>query len=310
MSETADFSDFPASWKRLAERVAGQHWPDSTLYVVATPIGNLGDMSLRAWQALSRCDVIAAEDTRATRPLLDAWGISTPLMAAHRHNEAQAAQSIVARLEQGQRVALVSDAGAPAVCDPGARVVRVVRDAGFNVVAIPGASSVIAALMASGVTSDENPAFVFAGFMPSKSGARQKWLRSWCALAAPVVMFESPHRVIAAVRDIVQVCGPGRLLTIARELTKRFEQVHTLPAGDAPAWFAQDAHRDQGEFVLIVHEAPIAEEALDVQPSTLILLDALLETVSTKDAARVAAKVTGLSRDVLYKVALSRQATA
>ncbi|MFA5487899.1 MAG: 16S rRNA (cytidine(1402)-2'-O)-methyltransferase [Candidimonas sp.] len=308
MSETGDFSDFQASWKRLAERVAGQHWPQSALYVVATPIGNLGDMGLRAWQALARCDVVAAEDTRATRPLLEAWGISTPLMAAHRHNEAQAAQAIVARLAQGQKVALVSDAGAPAVCDPGARIVRAVREAGYQVVAIPGASSVIAALMASGVTSDENPAFVFAGFLPAKPGARQKWLRLWCAAPAPVVAFESPHRVVAAVRDIAEACGPQRRLTIARELTKRFEQVHTLTAGDASAWFEADVHRGQGEFVLIIHEADAAGvDAEDIPPSALTLLDALLEAVSTRDAAKIAAKATGLSRDVLYKAALSRR---
>src|SRR5690606_14561253 len=150
MSETPDFSDTPTTWKRLTERVDAQHWPTATLYVVATPIGNLGDLTLRAWQALSRCDVIAAEDTRSSRPLLDAWGVDTPLMAAHRHNEAAAAQAIVQRLEAGERVALISDAGAPAVSDPGARIVRAVREAGFPVVPVPGASAVIAALMASG----------------------------------------------------------------------------------------------------------------------------------------------------------------
>src|SRR5690606_32581421 len=150
MSETPDFSDTPTTWKRLTERVGAQHWPTAALYVIATPIGNLGDLSLRAWQALARCDVIAAEDTRASRPLLDAWGVTTPLMAAHRHNEAAAAQEIVERLQRGERVGLISDAGAPAISDPGARIVRAVRDAGFAVVAIPGASAVVTALMASG----------------------------------------------------------------------------------------------------------------------------------------------------------------
>src|SRR5690606_33644960 len=210
MSDMTDFSASQAAWKRLTERMGAQNWPASTLYVVATPIGNLGDLSLRACETLTRCDVIAAEDTRASRSLLDAWGIATPLMAAHRHNEASAAQTIVERLERGERVALVSDAGAPAVSDPGARIVRAVREAGYGVVAIPGASAVITALMASGVTSDENPAFVFAGFMPAKSAARQKWLRRWCALPAPVVMFESPHRLTAAIKDLVLVCGPER----------------------------------------------------------------------------------------------------
>ncbi|MYN12982.1 16S rRNA (cytidine(1402)-2'-O)-methyltransferase [Pusillimonas sp. TS35] len=297
------------AWQRILARMDAQHWPAATLYVVATPIGNLGDLTLRAWQALSRCDVIAAEDTRASRTLLDAWGVTTPLMAAHRHNEAQAADVIVARLARGERVALVSDAGAPAVSDPGARIVRTVREAGYGVVPLPGPSAVIAALMASGATSDENPAFVFAGFMPAKAAARQKWLRQWCAVPAPVVMFESPHRLAAAIGDLCTLCGPHRRLTLARELTKRYEQIHTLPLGEVAAWLAEDAHRGQGEFVLIVHEAPIetadATDAAD--PATLSLLDALLETVSVRDAARVAAKVTGQPRDVLYALALSRQ---
>ena len=161
------------AWGRVADRVAGQQCPVATLYVVATPIGNLGDLSLRAWQALVRADVIAAEDTRASRTLLGAWGVGTPLMAAHRHNEASAAQAICERLEQGQRVALISDAGAPAVSDPGAHIVRAVREAGYGIVPVPGPSAIITALMGSGVTTDENPAYAFAGFTPSKSAARR-----------------------------------------------------------------------------------------------------------------------------------------
>lgn len=299
--------DFTATWNRLTQKVADQHWPTSTLYVVATPIGNLGDLSLRAWQALTRCDVIAAEDTRSSRTLLDAWGISTPLMAAHRHNEAGAAQTVLARLEQGERVGLISDAGAPAVSDPGARIVRAAREAGHPVVAIPGASAVITALMASGVTSDENPAFVFAGFAPAKTVARQKWLRSWTALPAPVVMFESPHRLAAAIKDLLEVCGPERMLTVARELTKKFEEVATIELGQAAQWLADDAHRSQGEFVLIVHEeATAAPEDDELDAAALGLLDALLEVASVRDAARVAAKFSGLPRDVLYAAALKR----
>lgn len=309
MSDTPEFIESSATWERLAERVGGQSWPASTLYVVATPIGNIGDLSVRAWQTLARCDVIAAEDTRASRPLLDAWGIATPLTAAHRHNEAQAAQALVARLASGERVGLISDAGAPGVSDPGARIVRAVREAGYNVVAIPGASAVITALMASGATSDENPAYVFAGFAPPKSMARQKWLRQWCAVPAPVVLYESPHRLEACIRDMLAVCGPSRLLTIARELTKRFEQVVTLPLNQVPAWLDEDSHRSQGEFVLIVHEAE-QQETTELDASAGVLLDALLETVSVRDAARVAAKVTGLPRDTLYALALERQRRA
>jgi len=307
MSQTVT-SDLLASWNRLAQKVADQSWPTSALYVVATPIGNLGDLSLRAWQALARCDVIAAEDTRASRALLDAWGISTPLVAAHRHNEAEASQAILQRLQGGERVALISDAGAPGVSDPGARMVRVVRDAGFVVIPIPGASAVITALMASGATSDENPAFVFAGFAPGKSAARQKWFEQWTSVAAPVVMFESPHRLAAALKDLLGVCGPDRELTIARELTKRFEQIVTLPLGQALDWLSADAHRAQGEFVLIVHEPAIVEQDDVLDAKTLELLDTLLDIASVRDAVRAAAKISGVSRDVLYAAALQRKA--
>jgi 16S rRNA (cytidine1402-2'-O)-methyltransferase len=307
MNETPDFVEIQSTWNRLAARVGNQTWPAATLYVVATPIGNLGDLSLRAWQTLMRCDVIAAEDTRASRILLETWGVTTPLMAAHRHNEAGAAEAIVARLAQGERVALISDAGAPAVSDPGARIVRAVRDAGHGVVAIPGASAVITALMASGVTSDENPAFVFAGFIPSRGAARQKWLQRWRLVPAPVVMFESPHRLAAAVKDLERVCGPDRMLTVARELTKRFEQVVTLPLADVAAWLAADSHREQGEFVLIVHQAPESELQDTIDPATQRLLDALLESMSVRDAVRIAAKATGAPRDALYALALERQ---
>lgn len=296
------------AWSRVAESVAGQHWPAATLYVVATPIGNLGDLGMRAWHALQRADVIAAEDTRASRKLLDAWGVGTPLMAAHRHNEASAAQAICERLAQGQRVALVSDAGAPAVSDPGARVVRAVREAGYAVVPVPGPSAVIAALMGSGVTSDENPAFAFAGFAPPKAAARQRWLRTWCALPAPVVMFESPHRLAATLADLLEVCGPARKLTVARELTKRFEEIATFALGEGAAWLAADPHREQGEFVLIVHADEAGEDEGEVDARADALLDALLETLSVRDAAKVAAKVTGLPKDALYSRALRKTA--
>lgn len=295
---------------RMVARADAQDWPTAALYVVATPIGNLIDLGLRAWQALVRCDVIAAEDTRASRALMDAWGIQTPLMAAHRHNEAQAAQNIIARLQNGERVALVSDAGAPAVSDPGARIVSAVRAAGLRVVPIPGPSAVIAALMASGATSDANPAFMFAGFIPPKAGARRAWLKQWCFLPAPVIMFESPHRLRAALSDIASICGPERNITLARELTKRFEQIETMAAGDALGWIAEDSHRQQGEFVVIVHEAPSQNNTGDVGPADVALMDALLETLSVKDAARVATRVGSLSRDSAYRLALERSDVA
>lgn len=295
------------TWQRLQERIQSQSWPQHTLYVVATPIGNLGDFSLRAWQTLLNCDVIAAEDTRSTKPLLEAWEVHTPLMAAHRHNEAQAAEQIVARLAQGERVALVSDAGAPAVSDPGARIVRAVRVAGYRVVAIPGASAVITALMATGVTTDENPAFVFAGFTPHKSAARKKWLAHWGAYAAPVVMFESPHRILAAVKDMA-LLFPDRQISFARELTKRFEQIHTCVLTEAEDWLKSDSHHQQGEFVLILHTDPTQQDIeteLDVE--TQKWLRVLLESVSARDAVKIALKATGLPRDLLYDWVLANK---
>ncbi|HJH23686.1 MAG TPA: 16S rRNA (cytidine(1402)-2'-O)-methyltransferase [Paenalcaligenes hominis] len=292
---------------RLAERVQSQAWPKHTLYVVATPIGNLGDFTLRGWHCLGLCDVIAAEDTRSTRPLLEAWGIQTPLIAAHRHNEAHMAEQIVARLAQGERVALVSDAGAPAVSDPGGRIVRAVRAAGYAVVAIPGASAVITALMASGVTSDENPAFLFAGFVPHKSTARKKWLQDWSQTAAPVVMFESPHRINASVHDMAELF-PKRQITFARELTKRFEHVHTCALADAVSWLQSDSYHQQGEFVLILHAETSTQSSTQLDADTQVWLKALLEHVSPRDAVKVAVKATGLPRDRIYDWVLEHKA--
>lgn len=307
MTDASGLVQSTETWKRLAERVREQSWPQACLYVVATPIGNLGDMGMRAWLTLERCDVVAAEDTRSSRILLDAWGIATPMMAAHRHNEQEAAQAIVERLARGERVALISDAGAPAVSDPGARIVRIVRAAGFRVIPLPGPSALIAALMASGVTTDEEPGFAFAGFAPTKAQARRKWLQRWGALDVPVLLFESPHRLSASIQDMVAVCGGERLLTVARELTKRFEEVHTLPLAQALAWLEEDTHRSQGEFVLILHAPEAPDDPGDVlAPDHVRLLEALLEELSVRDAARVAAKVTGVPRDALYAWALRR----
>jgi 16S rRNA (cytidine1402-2'-O)-methyltransferase len=296
-------------WLRLAEKVGAQSWPASALYVVATPIGNLGDLTLRASQTLARADVIAAEDTRATRVLLDAWGIRTPLISAHRHNEASAADAIVQRLAAGQRVALVSDAGSPAVSDPGARIVATVSKAGYQVIPLPGPSALIAALMSSGVTTEDHPEFVFAGFAPTKSMARLKWFKYWCAIPAALVFYEAPHRISASLRDLLAVCSPTRPTTLARELTKRFEQIVTLPLEQACEWVLADAHREQGEYVVVLHnEVPSSEvETQDVSASLYAWLDALLPLLSVRDVAKVAAQATGLSRDAVYARALARK---
>ncbi|GAA4409834.1 ribosomal RNA small subunit methyltransferase I [Advenella faeciporci] len=294
---------FHAAWKKVMADLEQQSWPQACLYVVATPIGNLADISLRAVFTLNQVDVIAAEDTRLSRVLLNAWGINTPMMPAHRHNEARAAQEIIRLLQEGKRVALISDAGAPAVSDPGGRIVREVRQQGLLVRPIPGASAVITALMGSGVSSDENPTFAFAGFVPQKSAARQHWLRKWGAMDAPVIMFESPHRIQAFCHDLLRVCGADRQLTVARELTKRFEQIVTLPIGELADWFGQDVHRQLGEFVLILEAAPEADEDEQMVKATE-LLKVLLQTVSVKDSVKIASQLTGLARDVVYSRAL------
>ena len=305
--------DLPEAWQRVGQRVDAQSWPTHALYVVATPIGNLGDLTLRGWQALDRADVIAAEDTRASRILLEAWGISTPLIAVHRHNEASAAAAIVERLQAGQRVALVSDAGSPAVSDPGGRVVQAAHAAGLKVVPLPGPSAVITALMGTGVTTDASPGFVFAGFAPIKSMARQRWFRTWTQLPAAMVFYEAPHRIQASVQDLLEVLGPERQVAFARELTKRFEELARMPLAQAQAWLAADSHREQGEYVVIVCPLePLASAELDLEGAAAVdvWLDALLEAVSVRDAARIAAKATGLARDTLYARALARKPSA
>jgi 16S rRNA (cytidine1402-2'-O)-methyltransferase len=313
MPENVPLDDVPEAWQRVGERVDAQLWPTHALYVVATPIGNLGDLTLRAWQALSRADIIAAEDTRATRILLDAWGISTPLMAAHRHNESSAAAAIVERLSGGQRVALVSDAGAPVVSDPGGLIVQVVHAAGLRVVPLPGPSAVITALMATGVTTDASPGFVFAGFAPTKSMARQRWMRQWSVLPAALVFYEAPHRIAASLQDLLAVAGPTRRVALARELTKRFEEVASMELEQAQHWIADHPHREQGEYVVILHPpAPVPDEELEQETNASVdaWLEALLESMSVRDVARIAARVTGISRDTLYARALALKPAA
>jgi 16S rRNA (cytidine1402-2'-O)-methyltransferase len=282
------------------EAAGSQNHPASTLYVVATPIGNLADISLRALHVLARVDVVACEDTRHTQQLLRAYGLDRPgsqLLAVHQHNEAEAAHSVLERLGQGQRVAYVSDAGTPAISDPGARLVTAVRQAGFRVMPLPGASSVTTALSASGMTGDSG--FVFAGFLSSKATERQLAVQKLAQESRAVVLLEAPHR-IEALAQALAVLGQRRV-TLGRELTKQFEQIETLPAQDLSAWLAEKPERLRGEFVLVLHDAPVD----DATGEGLRVLQLLLPELPLKTAVKLAAEISGESKNTLYEQALT-----
>ncbi|MFO6420328.1 16S rRNA (cytidine(1402)-2'-O)-methyltransferase [Hylemonella sp. W303a] len=297
-----------ASALLAAQDAAGtQHLPTGTLYVVATPIGNLADITLRALHVLRFADVLACEDTRHTQSLLRAYGIEksgASLMAVHQHNEQEAAQQVIARLREGLRVAYVSDAGTPAVSDPGARLVAAVRAAGLPVMPLPGASSVTAALSAAGAV-DESGGFVFAGFLPAKTSERAQAVQSLAGEPRAVVLLEAPHR-ITALADALLVLG-DRALTVAREISKQFEQIVTLPAAQFADWLAADAQRSRGEFVLVLHPAPRAAQDNALDPSALRTLDLLLAELPLKTAVKLAADITGTPRNALYEKALERK---
>ncbi len=282
------------------EAAGAQNHPASTLYVVATPIGNLADISLRALHVLSKVDVLACEDTRHTQQLLRAYGLDRPgsqLLAVHQHNEAEAAHSVLERLGQGQRVAYVSDAGTPAISDPGARLVAAVRQAGFRVMPLPGASSVTTALSASGMTGDSG--FVFAGFLSSKATERQLAVQHLAQESRAVVLLEAPHRIEALALALAAL-GPRRV-TLGRELTKQFEQIETLPAQDLSAWLAEKPERLRGEFVLVLHDAPVE----DATGEGLRVLQLLLPELPLKTAVKLAAEISGESKNTLYDLALA-----
>jgi 16S rRNA (cytidine1402-2'-O)-methyltransferase len=282
------------------EAAGAQNHPASTLYVVATPIGNLADISLRALHVLARVDVVACEDTRHTQQLLRAYGLDRPgsqLLAVHQHNEAEAAHNVLERLGQGQRVAYVSDAGTPAISDPGARLVAAVRQAGFRVMPLPGASSVTTALSAAGMTGDSG--FVFAGFLSSKATERQLAVQQLAQESRAVVLLEAPHR-IEALAQALAVLGQRRV-TLGRELTKQFEQIETLPAQDLSAWLAEKPERLRGEFVLVLHDAPVDEATGE----GLRVLQLLLPELPLKTAVKLAAEISGESKNTLYDLALA-----
>jgi 16S rRNA (cytidine1402-2'-O)-methyltransferase len=275
--------------------VLQQDLPARALYVVALPIGNAADITLRAIWLLSQMNVVAAEDTRVTRPLLARFGIDVPLLAAHQHNERAAADEIVARLERGERVGLVSDAGTPGVSDPGARVVRAVLAAGYRVVPIPGASSAIAAVSAAGL--DLGP-FCVLGFLPAGRGERESLVRRAAADGSPFVLFEAPHRIRALLALLAATLAPDRRVVLARELTKKFEAV-TVHAAGALADLEAD---ERGEYVVLVDGVTARSD--DIDPATQRWLEALLQELPPSRAAALAAKASGIDRDALYRRAL------
>lgn len=270
------------------------------LYVAATPLGNLGDLTARAAEMLRSVPWVAAEDTRHSAPLLRHLGATARLLPAHEHNEEAAAQQVIGRLAAGESVALISDAGTPAISDPGARLVTRVREAGYRVVPLPGPCAAVAALSASGITA---PHWLFHGFLPTKAKQREEVLRELAALPAALVFYEAPHRILETVAALAAVFGAARRLVIARELTKLFESIHACPLGEALAWLEGDANRQKGEFVLIVDApAAAADDGAEGERVLRLLLD---EGLPVKQAAKLAHAITGAPKNALYDRALA-----
>ncbi len=283
----------------VIDEAAQQSYPTATLYVVATPIGNVTDITLRALHLLALADVVACEDTRKTGALLTRFGISKQMVAAHQHNEREVADKLIARLHAGERVALVSDAGTPAVSDPGARIVDAVRAAGLRVVPLPGASAVVTALSASGLVNDR---FSFVGFLPAKAKQRETALAALARESATLVFYEAPHRIVECVEALAGAFEPTRQVVFARELTKLFEEIHRCPLGEALAWVKADPNRERGEFVVLVEGATVESDAADAEAERV--LNILLAECTVKQAASLAAQITGRKKNALYDRAL------
>jgi 16S rRNA (cytidine1402-2'-O)-methyltransferase len=273
------------------------------LYVVSTPIGNLDDLSPRAVETLKKVDLIAAEDTRHSGRLMQHFAISTPMLAVHDHNERQRAHMLVNKLAEGQSIALISDAGTPLISDPGYHLVSAVREAGYQVVPVVGPCALIAGLSVSGLATDR---FSFYGFLPAKSSGRKQHLQQLEKVTHTQVFYESPHRIVAMVDDIVTVMGPDRKLVLARELTKTFETVYGAPASEVQAWLAADHNQQKGEFVVMIAGAE-PEELQDIGPEEERMLTLLLAELPIKKAAAIAAVITGHKKKALYDRALVLQ---
>lgn len=277
--------------------------PLGTLYVIATPIGNLADASPRSLATLAAADVLACEDTRTTRTLLARHGIAARTVALHAHNERAASAKLLATLRAGKSVALVSDAGTPAVSDPGALLVEAAHREGVRVVPIPGPNAALSAYSASGFASDR---FLFAGFLPAAGAARRTALAALDS-SLPMILYEAPHRVLQTIEDLGARLDPAREIVIARELTKKFEEVARMNLAAARDWLLAEPHRQQGEFVLVLGPAP-ARPATEPSAEAERVLDILLETLPASEAARLAARITGAPKNFLYRKALERKA--
>lgn len=287
-----------------AAAAGGQQYPAATLYLVATPIGNLADLSLRAIHALSLVDALACEDTRQGGSLLRHLGLHKPLIAVHQHNEREGSAGVIARLAAGERVAYASDAGTPAISDPGAVLVQEVVAAGYRVLPLPGPSSAATALSVAGDAAATG--FAFVGFLPTKAAERRAALQAVLAIEGQSqVVFEAPHRIVELIALLAEL-APARRATVCRELTKQFESIHTAEAATLPAWLAADAQRQRGEFVLVLHaQLPQAAADDDLPAEALRVLALLAAELPLKQAVALAVQVTGEPRNRLYDAALA-----
>ncbi|OFK86270.1 MULTISPECIES: 16S rRNA (cytidine(1402)-2'-O)-methyltransferase [unclassified Eikenella] len=288
-------------WQKILDKAAAQIEPQ-TLYVVATPIGNLADITLRALAVLQRADLVCAEDTRVSQQLLSAYGIRAKLVSVREHNERQMTDTITAALAAGQVVAQISDAGTPAVCDPGARLASGVRAAGFKVVPVAGASAVMAALSVAGVTQSD---FYFAGFLPPKAGERAQWFERWREVPYAVAMFETPHRIEAALTQMAEIL-PNRHLVLAREISKTFETFISGSVADVLAAVRADANQTRGEMVLVLHP-PEAATANELNDQARHIMSLLAAELPPKKAAALAAEISGANKKALYEWAVAQK---
>jgi 16S rRNA (cytidine1402-2'-O)-methyltransferase len=289
----------PFSVAALVDEAARQNYPAGALYVVATPIGNIADISLRALSVLALVDAVACEDTRNTGHLLTRYGLHKTLIAAHQHNEREVAATLIGRLQAGQRIALVSDAGTPAISDPGARIVDAVHAAGLRVVPLPGPSALITALCAAGLLATQ---FHFAGFLPARAAQRDAELAALRGITAALVFYEAPHRIVETVAALQQGFEPTRQIIFARELTKLFEEIHRCTLAEAGDWLAQDGHREKGEYVVVLEGASVAADHDLAEADRVLAI--LMAQCPLKQAAALAAQITGQKKNALYERAL------